>query len=106
MKEGKDLILYPPFSKQEFLDYDLAKCNGVICDGMKFGKYIIPSFANYIGLTIDDLKSLSEMINVLDEKHLYQKVIYDAYIANNDFTLSDEQRQAAYASYKEARKVK
>jgi hypothetical protein len=30
------------------------------------------------------------MFNKLDDKHKYEKVIYDCYILNNDFVLSDE----------------
>ena len=99
--KDRDVILYPPFSKEELIAYDLEKD-----DRMKFGKYIVPKFAEYIGLTIDDLKGLSKMMDNLDEKHQYEKVIYEAYIANNSFTLNDEQLKAAYESYKSSREKK
>jgi hypothetical protein len=56
--KGKDLILYPPFSKTEFIKYDLEKN-----DKMKFGKYLVKEFAEYIGLTIEDLKNLKIIYN-------------------------------------------
>jgi len=70
---------------------------------MKFGKYIIPEFAEYIGLTIDDLPRLQLLLAKLDKQHLYQQVIYNAYLENGDFTLTPDQREAAYESYKAAR---
>ena len=98
MKEGKDIILYPPFSKEEIIEYDL-KSN----DKIKFGKYLVPKFAEYIGLSIKDLKKVSKLMIKLDAKHVYQKIIYNAYISNGNFTLTDEQRQKAYEEYKKAR---
>ena len=39
----------------------------------------------------------------MDSKHTYEKIIADAYIENNDFFLTDEQRDLAYAEYKKTR---
>lgn len=100
VRDGRDIILYPPFSKEEFIRHDT-----VGNDRMKFGKYLCPEFAEYIGLTIEDLKSIGDkLLKLLDEKHLYQKVIYESYVANNGFTLTEEQLNKAYAEYKKYRK--
>lgn len=71
---------------------------------MVVGKFLVPEFNKLIGFTIVDLPKLLPQFEKLDEKHQYEKIIYDAYIENNSFTLTDEQRDAAYASYKETRK--
>ena len=97
-RDGNDYILYPNLSKEEFVEGDLKGK-----DSIKIGKYLIPEFAEYIGFTIDDLKKLKPLIEGLDDKHKYEKVIYEAYISNNSFTLTDEQRNAAYEEYKRAR---
>ena len=70
---------------------------------MRVGKFLVPEFAEYIGLTIDDLKKLDSMFEELDEKHQYEVLIYNSYIDNNGFFLTDEQRDEAYRVYKEAR---
>ena len=66
---------------------------------MEIGKFLVPDFIKEIGITIDHLKQLSFLIERLDDHHKYEKVIYDSYIANNDFTLTDEQLNDAYKMY-------
>lgn len=67
---------------------------------MQLGKFLIPTFIEAIGFTIEDLKKLQPLADNLDDKHKYEKVIYDSYIQNNDFILTDEQLQKAYLEYK------
>lgn len=67
---------------------------------MQLGKFLVPTFIEAIGFTIDDLKKLQPLADNLDDKHKYEKVIYDSYIQNNDFTLTDKQLQKAYLEYK------
>ena len=66
---------------------------------MEVGKFLVPEFIKEVGITIDHLKQLSSLIERLDDQHKYEKVIYDSYIANNDFTLTDEQLNDAYNTY-------
>ena len=54
-------------------------------------------------MSIDDLKRLKPIIAKLDDKHKYEEVIYNAYLENNDFVLTDEQRQEAYRVYNKYR---
>ena len=68
--------------------------------------FLIPEFANEIGLTINELKTLQEHIYRICElypKYSYYKVIYDSYIINNSFMLTDEQRLNAYTKYRKYR---
>ena len=99
-KNKRDVILYPPFSKKEFIEYDLKEN-----DAIKFGKYLIPEFISYIGLTIEDLKKIRPLLKTIDDKHAYQKIICNAYIENNEFILTEEQRLKAYEKYKETRLI-
>jgi hypothetical protein len=39
----------------------------------------------------------------LNDKHKYEEIIYNSYIKNSSFTLTDTQRDRAYKSYKESR---
>ena len=70
---------------------------------MEIGKFLVPEFIQEFKLSIDDLKRLKPIISKLDDKHKYEEVIYNAYIENNDFVLTDEQRQEAYKVYNKYR---
>lgn len=71
---------------------------------MEIGKFLIPEFCKEVNFTIEHLKKLEPLLSRLDDKHKYEKVIFDAYIENNDFYLTDEQRLKAYEEYKKYRK--
>ena len=70
---------------------------------MEIGKFLVPEFIKESKLSIDDLKRLKPIIAKLDDKHKYEEVIYNAYLENNDFVLTDEQRQEAYRVYNKYR---
>lgn len=71
---------------------------------MTVGKFLVPEFCREIGLTIDHLKKLASVFEQLDDKHKYEQIIYKAYIDNNNFILTSEQKQEAYEVYKMYRK--
>ena len=85
-------------SKEEYIEWAL-KSN----IGMVIGKFLIPEFCVEIGFAIEDLPRLAPLINRLDDKHKYEEIIYNSYLQNGSFTLTDEQRDRAYKSYKESR---
>lgn len=86
--------------KYELIDYALNSKG----PAMQVIKFLTPEFAKEIKLEIADLKLLKPLIDNLDEKHKYAQVIYESYIENNDFTLTDKQRNKAFELYKESRK--
>jgi predicted DNA binding protein len=58
-------------------------------------------------LTEDELKDieiefskLKPLVDKLDSKHIYEKSIYNDYISNNSFNLTDKQLETAYNIYK------
>lgn len=71
--------------------------------GLFLGKFLVKEFVDEVGFTIEDLKQLSFLLDELDEKHLYEKTIYNAYIENNSFNLTKEQLEKAYNEYKKYR---
>ena len=95
---GKDVFFFRDMDKEGFMQ-DTRK-SGL---SMVVGKFIVPEFANYLGLTIDELKGMSDLFDNLDEKHSYEKIIYDAYIENGGFFLNDKQREKSFNKYKETR---
>lgn len=97
--KGKDVFLCRNINKEEFIK-DALDCN----IPMRIGRFLVPSFAEYIGLTIEDLQKLQSLIDNIDEKHEYERIIYNSYIKNNGFFLTDEQRNEAFKEYKNKRK--
>lgn len=94
-KNGKRcLFKWRKMSPDEFVEYTL---NSKL--PMEIGKFLVPEVAEFIGFTIEHLKSLAPVVDRLDEKHQYEKVIYDAYLENGAFYLTEEQRNKAYQEY-------
>lgn len=87
-------------AKEDYIDWALKSPLGMVV-----GKFLIPEFCAAIGFTIEDLPRLGGLINKLDDKHKYEEIIYNSYIKNGSFTLTPDQRDRAYKSYKESRGV-
>ena len=85
--------------KQEHIAHALTKA-----PAMTVVRFLTPAYAEHIGLTIAELETLRPLLARLDKKHQYAAVIFDAYVSNGTFTLTDEQRKEAFAVYQSARK--
>lgn len=95
-KNDKSLCLFKwrKMSADEFVEYTLRSKLP-----MELGKFLVPEVAEHLGFTIDHLKRLKSVADRLDDKHKYEKIIYDSYISNNGFFLTQEQRDEAYREY-------
>jgi hypothetical protein len=71
--------------------------------GMVIGKFLVPEFCAEIGFTVEDLPKIKVLLGRLDDKHKYEEIIYNSYLENGSFTLTSEQRDRAYRSYKKYR---
>jgi len=87
-------------SADEFVEYTLHSKLP-----MEIGKFLVPEVAKYLGFTIEHLKKLKPIVDSLDKNHRYEKIIYESYIENSDFILTEEQRRAAFDEYKKEREV-
>ena len=96
--QGKDYFYLKKKPKDELIKDAL---NSELA--MVVGKFLIPEFNEKIGFTIEDLPKIQPLIDRLDEKHMYEKIIYESYLENKKFILTQKQRDAAYALYKESR---
>ena len=85
-------------SKDEYVDIALKSEIGMVV-----GKFLVPEFCKEIGFTVADLPRLRPLIEKLDAAHMYEEIIFNSYIENNSFTLTEEQRDAAYKAYRESR---
>lgn len=93
--KGKCLFKWRKLKPQQFIEYTKLP--------MELGKFLVKEVCQEIGFTIEHLKQLKPIVDKLDEKHLYEKVIWESYIENNDFHLTNEQLSKAYDLYKEKR---
>lgn len=72
-------------------------------DPLLVGKFLVPEVAAELGASVADILPLQPLVAKLDDKHKYYAVIFDAYQANGSFTLTQAQRDEAYAEYNKAR---
>jgi hypothetical protein len=72
---------------------------------MQIGKFLVPEFSSEIGFSFDDIHLLKRSIDMLDDRHTYEKIIYESYIKNGDFVLTQEQRDEAFEEYKRTRNL-
>ena len=98
--KGTDIFFYKTMSKREFINYELEHCKKT---PMAAGKFLIPELCKYMNITINDLKLFEEPFNNIDDRHSYEKIIYEAYLKNKGFFLTKEQRDIAYEKYKECK---
>lgn len=98
---GKGRCLFQFRRQKETMDYInyalTSRC------GMVIGKFLVPEFCKEIGMSINDLPKLHPLIEKLDNKHEYEEIIYNSYIENGSFELTEEQRARAYETYKKNR---
>lgn len=92
------LFKWRKMSADEFVEYTL---NTKL--PMEIGKFLVPEVAEYLGFTLEHLKKLRPTVDRLDDKHKYEKVIYDSYMLNKGFYLTQEQRDMAFLVYKQKR---
>lgn len=92
--KNKCVFKWRRMTPDEFVEYTL---NSRL--PMEIGKFLVPEVAAYLGVTIEHLKRLAPVVDRLDEKHKYERVIYNAYLENGGFYLTDEQRKEAYKEY-------
>jgi hypothetical protein len=57
--------------------------------GMTIGKFLVPEVCAELGFTMSDLLRLRPLLKKLDGKHKYEEIIYDSYIQNGSFTLTE-----------------
>ena len=96
LKKGKCVFEWKDMNADEFIDYTLEHYD----TPMQIGKFLVPDFAGYLGLTIEQLKRLQPLVDKLDDAHKYEGIIYNAYLVNGSFTLTQEQLSDAYECYK------
>jgi len=95
MDRSRCLFKWRKMSADEFVEYTLHSKLP-----MELGKFLVPEVAEYLEFTIEHLKKLEPVVERLDKKHEYEKTIFYAYIQNNAFFLTDEQRRKAYFEYR------
>lgn len=97
---GEDNFIFPILKQEELIGF----INGTNdCNAIAIACILTPEFSKLQKFTIEHLKECLSTRNRLKRKHLYLGIIYDSYIENNGFFLTDEQRLKAYNEYKKYR---
>lgn len=96
---GSCLFEWKRMSAEEFLKYTLKTQLP-----MSVGKFLVKEFCDEIGFTFEHLKQLAPIFEKLDKRHEYEKIIFDAYMENSEYKLTDKQLKQAYENYKKVRK--
>ena len=100
-KEKTDTYYFKDLPKEEFLKQELERIKNI---PMAINKFLVPEVCRYKGIKLQDLKPFEHLFEKMDDKHKYLGVIYQFYLQNGDFVLTQEQRDAAYHEYKKYRK--
>jgi hypothetical protein len=87
-------------SKDDYINWALESKAGMV-----LGKFLVPEFCHEIDFTVKDLLKLAPLLDRLDRRHQYERIIYDSYLSNEAFYLTEKQRDAAYASYCKSREA-
>ena len=93
-----DIFYWRKMSPDEFIKVTLSSGTP-----MQIGKFLVREVAQYLGFNINHLEQLKSVIDNIDDKHLYEKVIFDSYLKNGEFVMTDEQRLSAYEVYRTAK---
>lgn len=96
-----DKTFYYRYEKQDFID-DIV--NGIVPKYF-LNEFLIPEVNEAIGFEFSELHALNYLFDELDDKHKYLKIIYDSYIENDEYYLSDSQRELAFNEYKKYRDI-
>ena len=99
--KDRDVFFFRNMDKEGFIN-DCLSSNVP----MRAGKFLVKDFVDYLGLTLSDLERLGPMFEKMDEKHTYERIIYESYLENGGFFLTDKQRNRAYEEYKRTRPEK
>ena len=94
----KCIFKWKKMNVKDFIEYTKKHCSP-----MAVGKFLVKEFCDAIGFTFNDLKSFDDIFNNMDDKHLYEKKIYEYYLLNNDFYLTNDQLMDCYNEYKKYR---
>lgn len=73
-------------------------------DALAVGKFLVPEVARELNAGVQDILPLEPLLDKLDKKHQYERVIFDAIKENGSFEITEEQRKKAYEVYCDARK--
>lgn len=94
-----DYFIFGTTDKEVLLDF--IESTG---DYLHVAPFLSPAVCKIIGFRPEELPRIEKYVKLVPPKYRYYEKIYNAYVENDDFYLTEEQRAAAYKVYREARK--
>lgn len=95
----EDKFVWKKLIPEDYIYY----LNNVSILPMEAGAFLNKEICKFIGFTIEHLKQLKSVFDKIDDKHKYEQIIFDSYIENNGFFLTNEQLKRSYEEYKKYR---
>ena len=92
------LFEWKVMSPEEYIEYHLKTKLS-----MTVGKWLVKRVCDEVGFTLEHLEKLRPVFEKMDDRHLYEKIIFDYIIENQSWDLTKEQLEKAYTEYKNAR---
>ena len=92
---------YKYTNKEQFLEFEFKHIEEsplAVC------AFVVPEVAEFLELTLEELFMFEYYFKKINRRHLYVKYIYDCYMENRAFSLTQEQKDFAYNLYNENRK--
>lgn len=99
-EDGEHIFHFRNMEKIEFIKFEFNRSKNL---PLVVSKFIVPEIIEYLGITIEDLITFIGVFDGISKKHKYVKFIFECYLKNGDFTLTNEQRDEAYYMYKVVR---
>lgn len=93
-----DYFIYKKMPKKELIHMCITRTTP-----MYASMFLVPEFVKAMDITIDDLNLLQNVFYHIDDKHIYERMIYDYYKENNGFYLTEDQLKTVYDEYKSKR---
>lgn len=99
-EDGEHIFHFRRMEKNDFIAFEFHRSKNL---SMIVSKFVVPEIVEFFEITLEDLIPFIEIFKHIDRKHKYVKYIFECYLDNANFTLTDKQRDEAYRLYKEER---
>lgn len=101
VENDEHIFNFRSMEKDEFIKYEYERS---LTMPLAVCKFLVPELTSLFNIQVDELPIFEPQLKNISSKHQYMLYIYNCYLENGNFTLTDEQRLHAYEMYKERRK--
>lgn len=96
--ENKDIFLWRKTNAEEFVDMTIRMGTPMLA-----GKFLNKELCEDAGMTRQVFGKLKPLFDNMDDRHTYQKLIFDHILKTWDFDIPDKTRNIAFLTYLNSR---